>query len=285
MIDVPGSLAPRLRRAVTLALPVLLIGCAGPRDAPPALLQSAARQTRAGQEVYLHGNAAAAVPALGEAVRLHLAAGDLPGATLALVNLALAQRAAGDAPGAASSAARLRDLAPAARQQARERAGKDETPAAEIAAASAWLAALLALDRGDAPTAAVLLAGVRPKLPARSPWPGRTETLRAEIALANGDVPGAIACARIGQVASAAARDHTEEARAWRLAGAAHLRLGHWKEARVAFLAAVKIEETLGSGDRMAGDLSQLAAISEKLGDPGAAQLYTERARAIVAAR
>ena len=262
----------------------LLAGCATPGEPPPPLLQAAAGQTRLGEEAYLTGHAGEAVPALNEAARLYLSAGDLPGAARALLNLALAQRAAGDSVSAAATAVRLHDLTPAARQQVREHGGKEES-SAELAAASIWFDALLALDRGDFAAAASLLASATEKLPGSSPWPGRLETLRAEIALGEGRFPEALAHARAGQAASAAARDRAEDARALQFAGTAQLRLGHWLEARAYFLAALKIEESLGGGARMTNDLNQLAAVAEHLGDSAAAQLYTERARAIAAAR
>jgi tetratricopeptide (TPR) repeat protein len=275
-------LGPTLLFVTTFAL---LAGCAAAGNGPPPLLREAAAQSRAGEEAYLSGRATEAIPALSEAVRLHLAAGDMPGAARALLNLALAQRAAGDSAAVAATAARLRDLTPAAGQQAHELEGKDAGAAAELMAASAWLDALLALDRGDSTSATAILSSVTAKVPASSPWIGRMETLRAEIALGDGHPAEAVAHARSGQAASAAAHDQAEEARAFRLAGAGLMRLGQWPEARTAFLAAVKIEETLGGGARMAGDLSQLAVIAEHLGDAAGAQLYTQRARAIASAR
>jgi len=270
-------------RAVGCTVLGLVAGCAATGDGPPPLLRAATGQTRAGEEAYLSGHAAEAVPALGEAVRLHLAAGDLPGAARALLNLALALRAAGDATAAAATAARLHDLTPAAQQQARE--GAPAEAAVELAAASAWLDALLALDANDFPTASALLATAPGPLASSSPWPGRVETLRAELALGEGRFADALVHARAGQAASAAAKDRAEEARARRFAGAAHVRLGQWPEAREDFLAALRIEETLGGGGRMAGDLTQLAAIAGQLGDSSAAQWYTQRARAITDAR
>jgi len=262
----------------------LLAGCATPGDAPPPLLREATAQTRAGEEAYLAGRAGDAIPSLAEAARLHLAAGDLPGASRALLNLALAQRAAGDANSAAATATRLRDLTPAALQQENERAARDGG-ASELSTASAWLDALLAMDRGDLAAADSALSVAGNNFPATSPWPGRVAVLQAEVALKAGRFADALARARAGQAACAAAQDRAEEARAWRFAGAAHRQLGQWTEARVDFLAALKLEETLGGGARMTGDLRQLAAIAEHLGDGGAAQLYTQRAAAIAAAR
>lgn len=263
----------------------LLAGCLAPGEAPPARQRAASQQARAGETAYLAGNPTAALPAMREAVRLRLAAGDLPGAVRTLVNLALAERAAGDAAGAAATAARLRELTPAAGQQAAERPrGKDDARL-ELTAASAWLEALLAFDRGETTLAAGGLAAVSPKLPRGSPWTGRVAALRAEIALAEGRLADAVALARSALPAAAAARDVSEEARAHRLLGAAQMRLGQWKEAQASLLAAVRLEERLGAGERMARDLEQLAAVAEKLGDATAAGLYTARARAILGAR
>ncbi|MBM3853570.1 MAG: hypothetical protein FJ399_10490 [Verrucomicrobia bacterium] len=225
------------------------------------------------------------MPAMREAVRLHLAAGDLPGAARTLVNLALAERAAGDAAGAAATAARLRELTPAAGHQAVERGRRNDDSRLELTAASAWLDALLAFDRGETALAAGSLAAVSPKLPRKSPWNGRVAALRAEIALAEGRLVDAGALARSAIPAAAAARDVSEEARAHRLLGASHMRLGRWADARTSLLAAVRLEERLGAGERMARDLEQLATVAEKLGDATAAGLYTARARAIIGAR
>ncbi len=274
----------RLRWAGTFTAVAVLAGCAAPGNPSPPMLQAAARLTRTGEEAYLTGRAGEAVPALNDAVRLHLAAGDLPGATRALLNLALAQRAAGDLAAAVATAERLHSLTPAAQQQVREQGGKEES-SAELAAASAWLDALLALDRGDSTAAAGFVASLVEKLPGSSPWPGRLETLRAEIALNEGRLPEALARARAGRAASAAARDRAEEARALQFAGAAEIRLGRWHEARADLLAALKIEEALGAGTRMAGDLRQLAIIAENLGDASEARLYKQRADAITDAR
>ncbi len=284
MKPLPAVLGANLRRAGWPAL-VLLTGCAAPGDAPPPQLRAAAQQARAGESAYVAERPAEAVPALTEAVRLHLAAGDLPRAARSMVNLALAQRASGNAVGAADTAARLRNLTPAARQQAVERAGKDDASALELAAATAWLDALLALDRGDVAAASGLLSAGGATLPATSPWPGRVATLRAEIALAEGRAADALALARTAVAACVAARDHSEAARAHRLAGTAHVRLAQWPEARTSFLAAVRLEESLGAGARMARDLEQLAVVAEKLGDAGAAQLYAQRARELSPAR
>jgi tetratricopeptide (TPR) repeat protein len=280
----PGLLALRPRRAGVFATLMLLSGCAAPVAGPPPLLRAAAGQTRAGQEAYLTGRARESLPPLTEAVRLHLAAGDLPGAARALLNLALAQRAAGDTQAAAASAARLRDLTPAALQQAAEGAGK-EGPDLGLSIAPIWLDALLADDRGDFPAAAGLLGSVTDKLPASSPWTGRLETLRAALALGEDHPAEALIHARAGQTACAAAKDQAEEARAWRLAGTAQMRLGQWPGARADFLASLKIEETLGAGARMAGDLRQLALIAGQLGDDAGARLYAQRAVAIDSAR
>ena len=252
-------------------------------DGPAPLLRAAAAETRNGEEAYLLGRADEAVPALREAARLFLAAGDLPGGVRALVNLALAERAAGDVAAARASATRLRELTPAAQQQLAEHAEPGDA-GLELSTASGWLDALLALEQGDA-AAAARLAPTSGKFPPGSVWRARVATLQAAILLATGNPAEALAQAVAGQKAALAAGDRAEEARAWRLAGAAHLKLGQWPEARTDFLAAVKIEEALGGGARMAGDLGQLAAIAEHLGDADAARLYARRATTIIAAR
>ena len=252
-------------------------------DAPAPLLRAAAAETRTGEEAYLLGRADEAVPALREAARLYLAAGDLPGGVRALVNLALAERTAGDLASARASATRLRELTPAAQQQLAERTDAGEA-GVELAAASGWLDALLMLEQGDA-AAAARLVPPSGKIPASSVWRARVATLQAAIFLETGNAAEALTQAGIGQKAGLAVGDRAEEARAWRLAGSAHLKLGQWAEARTDFLAAVKIEEALGGGARMAGDLGQLAAIAEHQGDTAAAQLYSRRAAAITAAR
>ena len=259
----------------------LLAGCGAPGAPTPPLLRAAASQTRTGEEAYLTGHAAAAVPALKEAVRLHLAAGDVPGTARALLNLALAQRGAADVAGATATAAQLHELTPAARQQLEEQPGKSDA-SAELASASDWLDALLALDRGDPAAASASLASAQLKLPGASPWPGRLEELRAELALAEGRFPEAVTRARAAGAASAAAGDRAEQARAWRCAGAAHARLSLWADARTDYLAAIRIEESLGGGTRMAGDLTALAAVARSLGDGSSAELYERRARAIM---
>jgi tetratricopeptide (TPR) repeat protein len=174
----------------------------------------------------------------------------------------------------------LRELAPAARQQAIEQG--DES---EISVGSAWLDALLALDRGDAAAAAALLANAPQQFSKTSPWPGRLETLRAEVDLGAGRFSESLLHARAGRTAAAAAHDQAEEARALRIAGSAQMGLGQWPEARIDFLAALKIEQALGAGARMIGDLNHLATIAEHLGDTSAAQLYAQRASAIAGAR
>ncbi len=263
---------------------LLFAGCSTPGEGPPPLLRAAAAQTRAGEDAYLAGRANDAVPALNEAVRLHLAAGDLPGASRALLNLALAQRATGDTAAITATAARLRELTPAAQQQAREQTGKEELTL-DLATTTAWLDGLLAVDRGDFSAAADSLGPVDAKFPASSPWPGRLENLRAELALGQRRWAEALTHARAGQAACASLHDKAEEARAWRFAGTAQLNLGQWPEARTDFLAALRLEETLGGGARMAGDLKQLATIADHLGDSSAAQLYNQRAAAIAGAR
>ena len=263
---------------------LLFAGCASPGEAPAPLLHAAANETRVGEEAYLSGRASDAVPALTEAVRLHFAAGDLPGASRALLNLALAQRGAGDNAAANATAARLREITPGARQQLHEQAVKSNDTA-DLDAAADWLEALLALDRGETAVASNLVSSSIVKGAATSPWPGRIETLRAEIALKDGHFDEALARSRAGQAATAAAHDRAEEARALRLGGAAQVGLAHWIEARGNFLAAIRIEEALGGGRRMAADLNQLAAIAEHLGDADDARLYAQRAQAILSSR
>jgi tetratricopeptide (TPR) repeat protein len=265
------------------ALGAVFFQTARAADGPAPLLRAAAAETRTGEEAYLLGRADEAVPALREAARLYLAAGNIPEGARALVNVALAERAAGDAAAARATATRLRELTPAAQQQLGEQGEKADL-SRELACASAWLQALLALDRRDLAVALSLIPR-DPGLPATSLWPARLATLRAEIELADDRLVEALVDAVAGQKASAAARDRAEEARAWRLAGAAHLQQGKRAEARSDFLAAVKIEEILGGGARMAGDLGQLAAIAEQLGDHDGAQLYTRRSATITAAR
>ncbi|HWA25803.1 MAG TPA: hypothetical protein VG734_09090 [Lacunisphaera sp.] len=252
-------------------------------EGPAPLLRAAAAETRTGEEAYLLGRPDEAVPALREAARLYLAAGELPGGARALVNLALAERAAGDFVAARDSARRLRELTAAAQQQLGDRAEQGEA-ATELAMASGWLDALLALEQGDA-TAAARQAPAAAKAPLGSVWRARAGTLQAAILLATGSPADALAQAGAAQKAALAAHDRAEEARAWRMSGAAHAQLTQWPEARADYLAAVKIEETLGGGRRMAGDLEQLALVAAHLGDADAAGLYRRRAAAISAAR
>lgn len=248
------------------------------------MLREASNRDRAGNAAYLKGNSAGAVPILQAAAELHLAAGDLPGGAGTLLNLALAQRASGAVADASLTATRLRELTPAARQQARER-GDAADQLAELEVAARWLDALLAVSQGDLPSAAGLLDAPALPLPAASPWRGRLETLRAELALAEGRPAAALAYADRGAEASAAAGDRAEQARALRLAGLAHMQREEWEEARSDFMAAVRIEEALGAGARMVGDLDHLAIIATHLGDHSAARLYERRARVIAAAR
>ncbi|MBS0661825.1 MAG: hypothetical protein JSR48_01055 [Verrucomicrobia bacterium] len=277
-------MSPALRHARLLLAVLGAVALLAAAEPPAPLIREAAGRSRAGEEAYLSGRAGEAVSALAEAERLYRAAGDLPGAIRADVNLALAQRGAADAAAAQATAQRARELLPAAVQQARERPdGTGEV--AELAVMTAWLEALLALDRGEGAPAAGLLEKLPGALPSGSPWPGRVETLRAELDLNRRQWAAAVAHARAGQAASAAARDRAEEARALRLAGAAEMGLGKWGAARADLLAAVRLEESLGGGARMAGDLAQLATIAGQLGDPAGARLYAARAQAITAAR
>jgi len=264
--------ARSLLAAGLAGLLLALAACSSPQASPAPKLRAAARQARLGEEAYLTGRLDEAIRALREAVRLHLSAGDVPGAGRSLVNLALAQRAAGQPAGALGTAALLLQLAPAADQQARERGA-----AGEAMIASAWLTALLAVDRGEPAAAAGALAALPPG-PYAPLWTGRIENVRADLALASGRPAEALDHARAGRPASAAAGDRAEEARALRLAGTARLGLGQWTEARAEFLAAVRLEESLGGGARMAGDLYHLAEIAEHQGDAPAARLYTARA-------
>jgi tetratricopeptide (TPR) repeat protein len=267
-------------------------GCASPGEPAAPRVHAAAARERSGQEAYLLGHASEAVPALSDAVKLYLNAGDAPAACRAMLNLALAQRAAGDASGAAATAANLRDLTPAARQQVRERnatgasrphlsAGGEE---AGLTAQLDWLQALLALDRGELDAAENILLGPMENGKA-SGWDGRIATLRAEVALRRGKFDEALTHAHAGFAASAGAHDRAEQARASRLAGKANLQLKKWDAARKDFLAAVRIEESLGGGARMTDDLMQLAVVARELGDAGEAQLYEQRARAIAGAQ
>jgi tetratricopeptide (TPR) repeat protein len=281
----PSQLAKRnLKRAglCLAALTGMFFPSVRAADAPAPLLRAAAAETRSGEEAYLLGRADEAVPALREAARLYLAAGDLTGGVRALVNLALAERAAGDVAAARVTATRLRELTPAAQQQLAEQRPEPGEAGTELSAASGWLDALLALEQGDVAAAARLVPSSG-RFPAASVWRARVATLQAAIFLAGGNPAEALAQAGAGQKASLAAGDRAEEARAWRLAGEAHLKLGQWPEARSDYLAAVKIGD--GGGARLAGDLGQLAVIAGHLGDADGARLYTRRAAAITAAR
>jgi hypothetical protein len=266
----------------------LISGCAGSSEPAAPRLESAAVETRAANRAYLEGRVGEAIASLREAVRLHLASGDLPGAARAELNLALALRASGDRAAASAASARLRDLTPGAIQQLREREGNGkeagETAAVELAAGSAWLDARLDLDRGDGVSATRSLSGAPGGLSATSPFPGRIENLRAEILLSAGSYAQALDRALAGEAASLRAQDRAEEAHGLGLAGDARIGLGRWLEARADYLAAVGIEEGLGGGARMAADLGRLAMISSHLGDPGEANLYELRAEAIASA-
>ena len=233
------------------------------------------------------GRFADAIPSLRESVRIHLAAGDLPGAARSQLNLAMAERAAADPGAASASAARLRDLTQGAVQQVRERggdAGADRQLEAELLAASGWLDALLALDAGDVDRAQALSPPASAELAGSSQMRGRIETLRSAIAIRDGRFAEAVRLAVAGRTESAQANDPSEVAHAWGLEGAGDAGMGDWPGARGAYLAAVAVEERIGGGARMAADLRQLAMISEHLGDSGAARLYSLRADAILAA-
>lgn len=256
-------------------------GCSGPDHPPALLLREAARANRTGEDAYLRGDAARAVPALQEAVQLHLAAGDLPGAVTALVNLALAQRTGGETTAVRATVAHLSELlAPACQQAASDRERNDLT------AQSVWIEGLVALDAGEVDSA----QAAADRAPAVSGttsdrWQARLETLRGAIALRQNRPGDAVVHARAAQSAAHRAVDRAEEAHALRIDGAAHLALAQWIEARTDFLAAVTIEEELGAGTRMAGDLENLAVAADQLGDHENARLYRLRAQAIQSAR
>lgn len=267
-----------IRLLLSCAACALFVGCAAPGDAPAPLLREAARLNRLGEDAYLRGDNRRSVPALTEGVRLHLAAGDLPGAEMAMVNLALAQRVAGKAEDAPATVKRLNELLPAAVQQAPEQAG-------DLNAATAWITGTLALDSGD--IAAARQAADRPiplKPPVADRWEARLKNLEAEVALRANRPSDALAPAQSARTLAGKSKDRGEEARAWRFEGAAHRALSQWNESRAALQSAVRLEQQLGGGTRMAGDLRNLAEVSEHLGDSENAALYRQRAEAIESA-
>ncbi|HVU18722.1 MAG TPA: hypothetical protein VHD32_17595 [Candidatus Didemnitutus sp.] len=268
-----------LKSSLAAGVVALVLGaCAGPDQAPAPLLREAARQNRIGEEAYLRGDHRHAEPALVECVRLHLAAGDIPGAVLALVNEVLEERTT-DPAKAAATAKRLSDLLPAAVQQSPDQAGN-------LTIAVGWINGSLALDAGDA-VAAAQASDVF--VPARASvadrWEARLENLRADIALHQNRNAEAVTSAQSARRFAAKAKDVAEEARACRLSGTAHRALSQWNESRTDLLAAVHLEQELGGGSRMAGDLKILADVSEHLGDSSSAALYRQRADAIGSAR
>lgn len=262
----------------------VLGGCSGgPADSVPPGQAQAAAAAQSAQDAYSKGRIDSAILSLRESVRLHLVAGDLPAASRSLLNLALAERAAGDAPAAAAAAARLRDLAPAAVQQAGERGG-GTAQAAELTAASAWLGALLSLDRGDLAEARAGAPAPDPQLAPSSQMRGRIGTLQAAIALRAARFAEALQRAKEARAAAADAQDPSEEAHAWSLSGAAHAGQGDLTSARSDYREAIRIEERIGGGLWMAADLRRLASVSNQLGDGADARLYVQRADAIQAA-
>ena len=275
-------------RPLAVLVAAVLAGCSTAREPTAPYLEAAAAEARSAQEAYLGGRFGDAIVGLREAVRLHLAAGDLPGAARSQLNLALAERAAADHPGAAVAAARLRDLTRGAVQQVREGAGArsaDAPTEAELEASSGWLGALLALDEGDVAQAQALAPPAGLELASSSQMRGRIETLRATIAVRSGRFGEAVKLADTGRIASEDAHDLSEVAHAWSLEGEGRAGMGDWPGARGDYLAAVALEERMGGGARMAEDLRQLAVVSEHLGDSGDAKLYSLRAEAIAAAR
>ena len=272
-----------LRPAIAAAALLGLAACSSaPREAVAPYQSAAAAEAKSAQEEYGEGRVGGAILSLKESVRLRLAGGDIPGAARSQLNLALAERASGDPAAAAAAAARLSELTPGAVQQVREQGGPGGGDReAELEDSSSWLDALLALDRGDIELAQSRAPGRDGQLAAASQMRGRIETLHAAIALREGRFAEAGEFARAGRAASAEASDPSEEAHADALAGAAHMGAGAWTEARADYLAAVRIEERIGGGARMALDLRQLAVISGRLGDGAAARLYTGRADAI----
>jgi tetratricopeptide (TPR) repeat protein len=256
-------------------------GCSGPDHPPPPLLREAARENRVGDDAYLRGDSARAIPALVESARLHLAAGDLPGTLTALLNLALARRAAGDLVAARATSARMGDLLAPARQQAATELARND-----LTAQTGWVEGLIALDAGDpkaaqAATDRVPLAGRG--LSAR--WEARVESLRGEVALRQERPAEALTHAKNALSASARALDRAEEAHARRLSAAARMAQSQWTDARTDLLASIALEEQLGAGTRMAGDLESLAVVTDKLGDRENAELYRARAQAIKSVR
>jgi len=272
-----------IKRALAAAALLSLGACSSaPRDPVAPYQSAAAAEAKSAQEDYGGGQIGGAILSLRDSVRLRLAGGDLPGAARSELNLALAERASGDSAAAAAAASRLRELTPGAVQQAREQGGTAGAGReAELEDSSSWLDALLALDQGDTALAQSRAPGRDGQLAANSQMRARIETLHAAIALSGGRFAEAGDLARAGRAASIEAGDPPEEAHACALAGAAHMGSGAWIEARADYLAAVRIEERIGGGTRMALDLRQLAVISGRLGDGATARLYTGRADAI----
>lgn len=269
-------------------LAAVLAGCYSPAARPSPYLEAAAVEARSAQEAFLTGRFADAKISLREAVRLHLAAGDLPGAARSQLNLALAERADADRPAAAVAAERLRELTKGAVQQVGEREGARDDNArkvAELEAASGWLDALLALDNGDSALAMACVPLASVELASSSQMRGRIETLRADLEVRAGHFDRAVKLANEASVASESAIDLPELAHARSLEGAGHAGEGDWIGARGAYLKAVAIEEQTGAGERMAGDLRMLAMISQHLGDSAASRLYALRADAILSAK
>ncbi len=279
---VHGQPAARAWGRLAALAAAALAGCSGPAERPPPYQEAAALEARSGQEAYLLGRFGDAITSLREAVRLRLAAGDLPGAARSQLNLALAERASASAAAASAEADRLREMTQGAVQQLGERGGAGAGAAAELEAASGWLDGLLALDAGDLDRAQALAPRAQPEVSPQ--MRSRIGTLQAAIALRGGRFSEAVALAAGAREAGEAAHDLPEVAHAWGLEGEGDAGMGSWLRARDACLAAVAIEERIGGGGRMAVDLRELALICGHLGRGADARLYTLRADEIMSA-
>lgn len=254
-------------RAAAWPLVLALLGACASTPPRPATHQRAVELNRQGNDALRRGDAASAVRAFGEALRIERSVDREEGIALAAFNLSVAQQQIGDAAAAERSVAAVLD--DPHRRYPRARMAQLAMRRAILAAArgdrAAADAALDAVDRYcDLPCAVA---------PARL-------NLQARLALADGRPGEALAAAR--SAVGTRGVDPVERANGWRLQAAALLALDRAHEARPPAALALEADKAAGASAKIRQDLLLLARAHAD--DPAAARAYAARAAEVARA-
>ena len=269
-VPVATAASVRCARGTVLALLMapllaLLAACSSPPSQPanPVRAQVEAHSQTAARALR-RGDLASALAAYQVALAAAESIEDFESTATALLNLAAVHSQLGQADAANVRLDRILN-----------------TPAHFSVSAQAHAAArkaLVQVDQGQLAQALQWADRSQALCPSACALAPALNNLRAHVAWAQGDMPGAAAWATRATEQAAAASLPAEHANGLRMAGRAESHLGNHDRAAALLAQALQLDQALGLSDRIASDLQFAAENETRRGQPAAARAFLERA-------